>query len=262
MTRFVKTVFATALVAIASQSYAATSNSKANISISPEERAKIEQVVHQYLITKPEVLVEAMQVLQKRQMDEAQQTIKQTQQNVTAFATPLFHQNDDPVVGNPNGTITIVEFFDYQCPHCVDMAPVMDAIIKANPNVRVVYKEFPIRGPMSEYAARAALAANLQGKYHEFSNALLTSGQPLSQDSIMQIAKANGLDVDKLKKDMDSDKIKKQLQSNIKLAQNLKLFGTPALFIGKTNAKGKDAIVYVPGQMTPDQLQAQIDKAK
>src|SRR5689334_12549783 len=74
----------------------------------------------------------------------------------------LFHQNSDPVAGNPKGKVTVVEFFDYQCSHCMTMAPVIEAIIKNNPNVRVVFKDFPIRGPVSEFAAKAALAANKQ----------------------------------------------------------------------------------------------------
>lgn len=142
------------------------------------------------------------------------------------------------------------------------MAPVISDIIKANPDVRIVFKEFPIRGPMSEVAARAALAANKQGKYYEFSHALLSSKDQLSEDNIYQIAKANGLDVDKLKKDMNDPTVKDQLQSNIKLAQDLKLFGTPALFIGKTNATGNGDVNYYPGQANTSQLQDLIDKAK
>jgi protein-disulfide isomerase len=263
MKRFAKTVIATAVFAIAAQSFAApVKKSNESASISPTEREKIEEIVHQYLLKKPEVLVEAMQVLQRKQYEQAQETVKQTQQAAASFANALFHQANDPVSGNPNGKVTVVEFFDYQCPHCIDMAPVMDSIIKANPDLRVVYKEFPIRGPVSEFAARAALAANLQGKYAEFSHALLTSGQQLTQDSIMQIATGLGLDMSKLKKDMDDNKIKDQLKSNIKLAQDLKLFGTPALFVGKTNAKGNEPINYVPGQVDQTQLQQMIDKAK
>lgn len=255
MKRSAKLALITSMMAFTSLSFA---DSKANVS--PAERAKIETVVHEYLVKNPEVLVEAMQVLQKKQFDQAQKTVKQTQQIAASFAKALFHQADDPVGGNPNGKVTIVEFFDYQCPHCVDMAPVIASITQANPNVRVVYKEFPVRGPASEFAARAALAANKQGKYKDFSNAMLTYGKPLSQDSVLDIAKSSGLDVDKLKKDMESSAIKDQLKAVIKLAQDLKLFGTPALFVGKTDAKGSDAINYIPGETDQGQLQAVIDK--
>lgn len=258
MKQFAKIALATGMMAIASLSFAANQST----SVSPAERAKIETVVHDYLLKNPEIMVEVMQLLQKKQYDQAQQTVKQTQQIASTFAKSLFHETNDPVAGNPNGAVTIVEFFDYQCPHCVDMAPVMAAIIKANPNVRVVYKEFPIRGPLSEFAARAALAANKQGKYEIFSGALLTPGVQLTQDSILDIAKKNGLNVDQLKKDMNDSSIKSQVNKTVKLAQDLKLFGTPALFIGKTDAQGKDAINYVPGQTDQAKLQQMVDAIK
>lgn len=257
MKHFTKLALASALVTFTNTySLAATTNTN---NISPAERAKIEEVVHDYLLKKPEVLVEALQILQKKQYDQAEQTVKQTQQTVGTFAKDLFHQSNDPIAGNVNGKVTIVEFFDYQCPHCIDMAPVIAAIIKANPDVRVVFKEFPIRGPMSEFAARAALAANLQGKYMQFSHALLTANQPLTQELVYDIAQKQGLDVEKLKKDMTNKDIDNQLKETNKLAQNLKLFGTPAFFIGKTNDNVK--IDYVPGQMDQKQLQNSIDKA-
>ncbi|MBX3708247.1 MAG: DsbA family protein [Gammaproteobacteria bacterium] len=261
MKQFVKTTLAIGMLAITSQALAATNNKPSHLSVSPAEREKIETVVHEYLLRNPEVIVEVMQILQRKQFEQAQQTIQQTQQTASSFANALFRQTNDPVIGDPNGKVTLVEFFDYQCPHCVDMAPVIAGIVKANPNLRIVYKEFPIRGPISEFAARAALAAHKQGKYAEFSHALLTTGQ-LTQDSIIQVAKKSGLDIDKLKKDMDSNSIKEQIKANTKLAQDLKLFGTPAFFIGKTDAKGSDTINYVPGQLDQAQLQAIIDKTK
>lgn len=260
MKPFVKTTLAAALALFVTQSFAATPANNAAASVSPAERAKIEEVVHQYLLSKPEVLVEALQILQKKQYEQAEQTVKETQKTASSFTKALFQQPNDPVVGNPAGKVTVVEFFDYQCPHCVDMAPVMTEIIKANPDLRVVYKEFPIRGPLSNFAARAALAAAKQGKYAEFSHALLTSNQPLSNDNILTIAKNSGLDVEKLKKDMNDQSVEMQLKNNTKLAQDLKLFGTPAFFIGKTDGSGGN-ISYIPGQMNQKQLQDEIDKA-
>lgn len=258
MKRMIKNALAVSLFAIASQSYAANT-AATTTPVTPAERAKIEEVVRQYLISKPEVLVEAMQALQRKQYDQAEKTIKETQKIAATFANPLFHQANDPVSGNPSGKITVVEFFDYQCPHCIDMAPVIAAILKSNPNVRVISKEFPIRGAASELASRAALAANMQGKYTVFSHALLTANKPITQDLIVQTAQKLGLNVDQLKKDMNSPAVEGQLKNTIKLAQDLKLFGTPAFFIGKTDATG--SIAYVPGQMNQVQLQQAIDKA-
>ncbi len=239
----------------------ATQASAASSSATPAEKAKIEEVVHQYLIAKPEVIVEAMQVLQNRQVEQAKQSITQTQKDAPRFSKPLFNQAGDPIAGNPNGKVSIVEFFDYQCPHCVDMGPVLDEVIKANPNARIVFKEWPIRGPMSEMAARAALAANKQGKYLEFHRALFGASQQLSQESILEIAKNIGLNVDQFKKDMNDASVTSQLKANMDLAKELKLFGTPAFFIGETTGKG-GTITYIPGQMNQVQMQEVIDKVK
>jgi protein-disulfide isomerase len=174
----------------------------------------------------------------------------------------LLHQYNDPTAGDPKGKITVVEFFDYQCSHCVDMAGVMGTLIKDNPNVRFVFKDFPIRGPMSEFAARAAIAANMQGKYYGFHHALLTTNQTLSEDQVYMLAQENGLNVDKLKKDINSQQVTNELQKNVNLAQKLKLNGTPAFFVGKTNASNIKDISFQMGSMDQSQLQALIDKSK
>lgn len=236
-----------------------TPPAKPMVVVTPEEKAKIEQVVKQYLIEKPEIIIEAVQNYQKKQYEQTEQTIKNTQKNIGKFAQPLFHKEGDPVAGNPNGIVTVVEFFDYQCPHCVDMAPVIEAIIKKNSDVRVVFKDFPIRGPQSELGARAALAAHKQGKYYEFSHALLTSKQPLSQGSINQVAKSKGVDLKQLQQDMNDPSIQTRIKENTQLAQDLKLFGTPAFFIGQT--KGTE-INYTPGRLDETQMQKIIDQSK
>lgn len=260
MKHLVKTALSTACVIAITQAHAAT-NANSNNSVSPAERTKIEEVVHQYLISKPEVIVEAMQILQNKQFEQAKQAVQKTQQDAPHFAAQLLHQANDPVAGNANGKITVVEFFDYQCPHCVDMAPVLDDITKTNPNVRVVYKEWPIRGPVSEFASRAALAANKQGKYLEFHHAVLAAAtQPLTQEAILAIAQKVGLNVDQLKKDMNDAEINNQLKANMQLAQDLKLFGTPAIFIAQTDAKNGE-ITYAPGEMTQAQLKEAVDKS-
>ena len=176
--------------------------------------------------------------------------------------TPLFHNQADPIGGNPHGAITIVEFFDYQCSHCMDMVPVVDAIVKANHDVRIVYKDFPIRGPMSELAAKAALAAAKQGKYVALNHAMFMSNQPLSEQHIMALAENAGINIHKLKNDMKDKSIDAQLKANYRLAENLKLLGTPAFFIGKTNTRDGNSINFLFGSMTQTQLQDAVDSAR
>jgi len=247
---------------LSSATYAATT-AASTPSVTPAQRAQIESVVHDYLVQKPEVIVEAIQVLQQRQMQQTKQVVQQTQQTASSFANALFHANGDPVVGNANGSITLVEFFDYQCPHCIEVDGIMTSLISSNPNLRVVFKDFPIRGPASVFAAKASLAANMQGKYMVLHHALMQATQPLTNDMILSLAKANGLDMTKLQKDINSSAVDNQIQANMKLAQDLKLFGTPAFFVGSTDLnkdKSAGSITYVPGAVDQKQLQDLINK--
>lgn len=256
MHRFIKKIAIAALVPaltmISLPSFAA--------SFTADQQKEIQSVVADYLKNNPQVIIAALQEFQRKQMAEADKTIKSTQKDASQFVQALFHTANDPTAGNPKGTITIVEFFDYQCPHCVSVSPTLNNAIKDNKNLRVIFKEFPIRGPLSEYASRAALAANMQGKYMEFHDALMTTKQPYTQEAILAAAKSVGLSVEQLQKDMQSKAVSDQLQANIKLAQDLKLLGTPAFFVGKTDATATSNIDYIPGEITLDQINALIKK--
>jgi protein-disulfide isomerase len=172
----------------------------------------------------------------------------------------LFHQANDPIGGNSRGRITIVEFFDYQCGYCLKMAPIIANIIKNNPNVRIVFKDFPIRGPLSETAARVALAANKQGRYYVFSHSLLTATSPLTVNRLFVIAKQHHLNVHKLRKDMASTAISNQLAANNALAEELNVTGTPTFYIGRTNAKSMRDTYQLFGEVDQSALQSIIDR--
>ncbi|MDR3477259.1 MAG: DsbA family protein [Gammaproteobacteria bacterium] len=172
----------------------------------------------------------------------------------------LLHSANNPVAGNPYGTLSIVEFFDYQCHHCVEMDPKIRALISSNPNLRVIYKEFPIRGAVSEYAAKAALAANMQGKYIPFHEALMQASNDLSEEKVLELAKANGLDVQKLKTEMNSETVNRQIAENTQLAQNLGLSGTPAFFVSKTLHPSDATSEMVLGQVDQSYLQDILNK--
>ncbi len=251
-----------AIAAMNVTSYATASGNAFNSA----EKQQIETVVHDYLLKNPDVVVQSLQLFQEKQMNQARETIQKTQTNSPKFANALFHEGKDPMAGNANGKITVVEFFDYQCSHCIDMAPILQDLIKNNPNVKIVFKEFPIRGPISDYAAKVALAANEQGKYAAFHDALMllaAKQQPLTQDAVLGVAKNVGLDMDKVKAALASDAIKQQLKANYKLAQDLQLMGTPAFFVAKSDVTPNapsSAIIFVPGQLTKDQLEQVINK--
>lgn len=228
--------------------------------MSSDQKKQIEQVVHDYLIHNPEVLIEVSQVLQQKQqktmVDQATTAIGQNAEQLFMAGTT--------VAGNPKGSVTLVEFFDYQCGHCKEMKPVIDELLKADKNLRVIYKEFPIFGKTSELASRAALAAAMQGKYDAMHQALLKMSKRMDDAVVMEAAKSAGLDVTKLKKDMDSKEVTDVLAANRVLAEKLHLMGTPAFIIASTPGgkfKAGSTPSFVPGAASLQTLQDMIKKA-
>jgi protein-disulfide isomerase len=255
-TRILKTIAIASVMA-----FSATSAFAADMTAVQKEQ--IQSVVKDYLVKNPDVIIQALQTYQQQQMNQARKTMEETQKTAPKMAKDLFHDAQSPMIGNADGKVTLVEFFDYQCPHCIEMTPVLEAIIKANPNVRVVFKEFPIRGAASEMAAKAALAANMQGKYFELHKALMGANRVLTQEDILKLAQGVGLDATKLKKDMDSDTVAQQIKANYKLAQALKLMGTPAIFVAKSTVDSSSpatAVAFIPGQVDQAQLEQVIKK--
>ncbi len=224
------------------------------------QKKEIEKVVHDYLLSNPEVLLEASQALQAKQQQNMQQ---QAQSAISENADQLF-QGKLTTVGNPKGSVTIVEFFDYQCIHCKKMSPTIDSLIKKDSDLRVIYKEFPIFGKSSEMASRAALAAGMQGKYQPMHQALLKIEKRLDDQLVMDTAKSLGLNVDKLKKDMDSKEVSDILDANRQLAEKLHLMGTPAFIVASTpdgKFKAGTEPSFIPGAASEESLQELIKKA-
>ncbi len=235
---------------------AQTAPSTTVTSFTPEQIKDIQQIVHDYLVNNPQVLVEASQALQKQtESQEEAFAQKAIQQNTKS----LFNDPASPVAGNPNGTVTVVEFFDYQCGHCKAMNSIVQGVVKKNANLRIVFKELPIFGDASQFAAKVALASVKQGKYYALHDALLSTDNPLTQAKVFQAAKSVGLNVEQLKKDMNSPAIQQQLRDNFKLAQALHLIGTPTFVIGN---KALTQFRFVPGATSAENLQSLIDQLK
>ncbi len=190
---------------------------------------EFEQRVRTYLLEHPEVIADAINRLQERQ---AQQDTAQVTAELKAHADEVFRDPDSPVGGNPEGDVTLVEFFDYNCPYCRQMAPVMAQAEADDPRLRIVYKEFPILGPGSVVAAKAALAANKQDKYVAFHRALYQIRGPVDESKVFDAAATVGLDVDRLKADMRDPTIDGLLDRTLKLAQTLRITRTPGFVAG------------------------------
>lgn len=224
------------------------------------QKKEIEKVVHDYLISNPEVLIEASQALQQKQQQNMQQQAKSA---IQENAEPLF-QGKFTTVGNAKGNVTVVEFFDYQCIHCKKMAPTMESLVKKDSDLRVIYKEFPIFGKSSEFASRAALAAGMQGKYPAMHNALISTEKRLNNQVVLDAAKSIGLDMNKLNKDMDSKEVSDILDANRQLAEKLHLMGTPAFIVAATpngQLKAGTEPSFIPGAASEESLQELIKKA-
>ena len=139
-----------------------------------------------------------------------------------------------PVVGDPEGKVTVVEFFDYNCPYCRAAGPMMTELLQKKPDVRIVYKEFPTLAPSSRFAAQAALAARRRSPelYAVFHDALLKANGRLAEDGVVQIAREAGVDVDRMRADMEDPAIGQSIDKNIELARAIGVTGTPTFIIG------------------------------
>lgn len=190
---------------------------------------QLDQRIHDYILAHPEVLVQALQSLDERQREAE---AAQAKQMLKARADDIFRDKQSPIGGNAEGDVTLVEFFDYNCPYCRQMTQIMDQAVADDPQLKIVYKEFPILGPDSLFAAKAALAAERQGKYQEFHKALYGSRTRVTEAVVLRIAGEAGLDVERMKIDMQQPDIQALINRNTELAQALKITGTPGFVVG------------------------------
>lgn len=229
---------------------AVDATSPVRIAQSPMPASGLGNSIREYLIANPEVLVEAMQELERKQDTQRE---SQAQKAIDGQQAALLRDPETPVTGNPDGDVTIVEFSDYQCPYCKKAHAAVKAALAADGKVRLVYKDLPILGEASKIAAVAALASMKQGKHDAFHDALMTNTAKLDDGRIFEIAASVGIDVDRLKADMGDPRIKGVIDRNMALAQELGVRGTPAFVVGKQ---------FVPGAVDAAALKQLIAQAR
>jgi protein-disulfide isomerase len=203
-------------------------------SFSDRQRGDIETIVRNYLIAHPEVLEEAMNELSKRQ---AVAESEQHEASVAKNAETIFNSPRGIVLGNKDGDVTFVEFFDYNCGYCKRaMADMLD-LMKSDPKLKVVLKEFPVLSQGSVEAAQVAVAVRMQDsggkKYLDFHQKLLGGRGPADKARAMAAAKDAGLDIGRLEKDLASPEVRATIEENFKLAEAMGMNGTPSYVIGK-----------------------------
>jgi protein-disulfide isomerase len=216
----------------------------------PGDKAALGKTIREYLLANPEVLVEAMQELERKQ-DGQRDAV--AQKGVQENQAELFRDPDSPIGGNPNGDVVIVDFNDYQCPYCKRTHQAMKSVVAADGKVKTIYKDLPILGEASKVAAVAALASVKQGKHTAFHNALMEFSGKLDRDKILDIASSVGIDRAQLEKDMEDPKLKRTIERNLALASALGIRGTPAFVIGKQ---------FVPGAVDAAALKQLIADAR
>jgi protein-disulfide isomerase len=197
------------------------------------QKSEVERILRDYLIAHPEVIQDAMAELDKRQSAADAEKHKAT---INQNAATIFSSPRQVVLGNPDGNVTFVEFFDYNCGYCKRAMDDMLTLLKDDPKLKIVLKEFPVLGPGSVEAAQVAVAVRMQDKtgkkYLEFHQKLLGGRGQADKARALAVAKDVGLDMARLEKDLASAEVKATLQESFKLAESLGLNGTPSYVIG------------------------------
>jgi protein-disulfide isomerase len=226
---------------------------------SPAQRAEIVEILREALRQDPSILREALLGLEQA---EQQQRAQARQAAIAQHADALFRDAADPVRGNARGDVTIVEFFDARCGYCKQLHPALEALLRRDPNVRIVMKDLPILGPNSVLASRALLAAHRQGRYPALQDALLSLRTEPTEAVLRQQAERVGLDWSRLRREMDDPAIGRRIEANVRLAQSLGIQGTPALVVvSSADARGAGAKL-VPGAVDLAALEQLVGEAR
>ena len=210
----------------------------------------LQKAIHDYILAHPEVLIQSLRIARDREQIRRE---AQSKNLITSLNKELAEDPATPVRGNPNGDVTLIEFFDYRCPYCRQVEPWLQTLIQNNPDLRVVEKELPILGPASVYEARIALAAYKQGKHKQFHDAIMSQKPNVDEAAILKLAEQAGLDMDRMKVDMNSPEVDAEIKRTLEIAKALKLSGTPAFVVGSE---------LVPGATDLETLQSLVDEAR
>jgi protein-disulfide isomerase len=213
------------------------------------QRAEIVDIVRDALKHDPSILRDAVVALQS---DDGEREKLASRAAVAAAQDALITPND-PIGGNPKGSVTIVEFFDVRCPYCRKLEPAMAALLSSDHDVRLVYKDLPILGPASVLGTKALLAARKQNAYEKLRDVVMRMPPDITRPAIETEAKKLGLDTARLLHDMDDPSIQTQIDANLHLAHQLGIQGTPAMVVGDQ---------MLPGAMDADELKHAVVEAR
>ncbi len=231
---------------------AAQTAQAASHDLSAVQKKAMDKTVREYLLKNPQVLIDSLESLRREKAARAKRSIAK---NLELMRGSLENNPQTPVGGNIKGDVSFIEFFDYRCPYCKMVSPYVMKLIKEDGRIRYVFKEFPILGPQSVVASKAALAAWYQDKtkYMSFHMLMMKNKGGLTRKKVMDYAARAGYDVEKLKQGMGSDKVKAEIARNAQAARALNINGTPTFIIGKT---------IVPGALSKEDLKDLVKTAR
>jgi protein-disulfide isomerase len=209
--------------------------SLARADLDATDRATLNSIIEDFIRNNPEIVRDTLIALAAREEAERKQT----------GLVKVRDDQGDPVMGNANGTITLYEFSDYNCGYCKRVFEPIQQLVRDNPDVRLVIKEFPILSQSSLVAAKAAIAAEIQGKFDDYHIAMMTYRGQITDAVVMRMAAEAGVDIEQLKSDMESPKTMAIIQRTREAAAALEINGTPGLVVGDT---------VVPGAIGLDEL--------
>ena len=216
----------------------------------PQQREEIVGILRDALKRDPSILREAVIALQA---DDARQQNQAQAGALKTLEPQLARAPGDPVAGNPQGRITVVEFYDVRCPYCRRMLPTMASLLRANPDIRLVYKDLPVLGPASVLGARALLAAQKQNAYMPLHDAIMAGPPDVTEDSLRTMTSKLGINWDRLQTDMKSPDVLARIDANLAMARKLELQGTPVYVVGTT---------LLPGAVDLAELQEAVTTAR
>ena len=211
---------------------------------------RIKELVREYILENPEIIAEAITLLQSNQESAR---LERQQQNLAQLRPELINPPENTVIGNPDGNVTVVEFFDYNCGYCKSMFETVLDSMQDNDDIRLVLIEFPILGPNSVIASKAALASREQDLYGPFHQAMMSHRGSLSEATIMTLARGVGLDVNQLQEDMKDPGLDEIIDKNRAIAQQLEINGTPAFIVGTA---------LIPGAVSAEQFNQLVEQAQ
>lgn len=222
-------IFKVTALALMSSTVLAVSAKAEDSALSAAQKDAVKTLVKEYLMEEPKIVIDAMEAYR---VQEEENQRKQAAEKIKEHSD-FFKTGDLPSVGNKDGDVVVVEFFDYNCGYCKRALPDIQGILGKDKNVKVVLMEMPILGPTSLTAAQWALAAREQGKYFEYHTALMEFQGQKTEDSLTKIADDLGLDVDKMKADANGEKVQKQIDKAREIATDVGVRGTPAFIVGE-----------------------------